>query len=361
MVAGQRPRPLPLFLDLVREAAGTNPVLAARALEGLRLYQSAERRDQERLQNVLAQAGRVRLVDYGGNGPPVIFVPSLINPHIILDLAEGNSLIGYIAAAGFRPLLVDWGKPTIADASENLADHITHYIVPLIHEIEETTGQMPHLVGYCLGGTMALAAAHLAPVASLSLIASPWHFDRYGDDRSMLSGLWTDNQEACTQLGFVPMEVLQAAFWRMDPSRTVQKFADLAARNENQIAQFVQLEDWANDGAPLTYAAGEDLFTNLFRENITGAGKWTVGGKIITPATLPCHARQFVSTTDRIVPLDSCAEGIPNIPSPAGHVGMVVGSSARATLWDPLAKWLSQVQHDSKSPSNLSPSQGTPP
>lgn len=337
------PRPLPLFLDLVRETAIVDPALASRAMAGLRRYQEAPRRDAARPQHIAAQIGRVRLIDYGGEGAPVVFIPSLINPHIVLDLTPENSLIRHIRSQGFRPFLVDWGQPQRDHATETLNDHITRYLVPLIGSVAERHGA-PHLVGYCLGGTIAVAAAHLAPAASLSLIAAPWHFDHYGEDKAMLAGLWTDNQEACAALGLVPVEVLQIAFWRMDPARTVMKYARLADADDAMLAQFIALEDWANEGAPLTFAAGKALFEELFAGNLSGNGQWTISGHTILPETLPCPSRQFVSTTDRIVPLASCPSAIEQIPSSAGHVGMVVGSSAHTTLWEPMAKWLSQVQ-----------------
>ena len=64
---------------------------------------------------VVAAAGRAGLRDYGGSGPPVVFVPSLINPPHVLDLAEANSLLRWLAAQGVRPLLVDWGTPAPAE------------------------------------------------------------------------------------------------------------------------------------------------------------------------------------------------------------------------------------------------------
>lgn len=161
----------------------------------------------------------------------------------------------------------------------------------------------------------------------------------------MLSGLWTDNREACSLLGVVPVEILQIAFWRMDPRRTVQKYARLVDVADTKLAQFVALEDWANEGAPLTFAAGQALFEQFFAENRSGAEAWTIDGVKITPETLSCPARQFVSTTDRIVPVASCPRAIDQVATSSGHVGMVVGSGARETLWEPMAKWLSQVQH----------------
>ncbi len=54
--------------------------------------------------------GNTRLLDYGpAAGRPVLFDPSLINRAYVLDLAEGNSMLCWLAEHGVRPLLLDWG------------------------------------------------------------------------------------------------------------------------------------------------------------------------------------------------------------------------------------------------------------
>ncbi|HYZ47683.1 MAG TPA: alpha/beta hydrolase, partial [Sphingomonas sp.] len=163
------PRPLPLFLDMVREQTEGDPVRRAAVLAGLRAYQEAERLPRPPEMPPAARAGRAMLRDYGGSGPPAVFVPSLINPPFILDLSEGNSLLGWLAGKGVRPLLVDWGDP--ADAEEeaelDIAGHVEQFLLPLLAEL----GEPVHLVGYCLGGTMTLAAAMHAQLRSLTLIA----------------------------------------------------------------------------------------------------------------------------------------------------------------------------------------------
>ncbi len=60
---------------------------------------------------VIASAGRAVLRDYGGSGRPAIFVPSLINPPDVLDLAEANSMLRWLSQHDLRPLLVDCGEP----------------------------------------------------------------------------------------------------------------------------------------------------------------------------------------------------------------------------------------------------------
>ena len=99
------------------------------------------------------------------------------------------------------------------------------------------------------------------------------------------------------------MEVLQCAFWNLDPARTVAKFEAFAhALGGAEARTFVMLEDWANDGPPLSEAAARELFEDLFRDDLTGAGRWQVDGATIDPAALAMPLLNIVSTSDRIVP-----------------------------------------------------------
>ncbi len=281
--------------------------------------------------------GRVWLRDYGGDGPTVLLVPSLINPPYILDLMPGRSLARWIAAQGHRTWLLDWGTPSPADAELDLTGHVERLLLPLIARLPEP----PILIGYCLGGTMSVAASTRARVAGLATIAAPWHFDGYGADTlAGMAALWEAARLPCQQLGLVPMEVLQAGFWKLDPARTVAKY-EAFSRAEGEAAEmFVAMEDWANTGAPLTYAAGAELFEALLARNVSGRGQWRVGGALAVPSNLDCPAVEFVSLHDRIVPAATAIGLGQRHDLHAGHVGMVVGSGARAQLWEPLGRWL---------------------
>jgi polyhydroxyalkanoate synthase subunit PhaC len=338
------PRPLPLFLSLLRSETAASPDRRAAALAGLKAFQAAERPSRRPLKPAIASAGRATLRDYGGTGVPVVFVPSLINPPFILDLAEGNSLLEWLATQGLRPLLVDWGSPGPEARHEGLEHHITTLLLPLLQAL----GEPPLLAGYCLGGTLALAAAALHPVRGLATIAAPWRFRRYGPAAlSAIAEHWHAAQPACEALGLVPMEVLQAGFWQLDPARTVAKFERFAQAEPGsaQARAFVALEDWANAGAPLPYAAGAEMFERFFTADRPGAGRWWVGGTRILPSRLPCPATEFLSATDRIVPA-ATAIGLADRRSLAlGHVGMIVGGRARTALWEPLRDWLLAAAH----------------
>ena len=329
---------MPLFLDMVREAAVRDPELARRALEGMRLYGLAERPVRAPLPVAYAE-GRARLLQCGTAGPPVVLVPSLINPSVVLDLDQKRSLVRFIAARGYRALLLDWGSPSADEAELDIAGHVERYLLPLTEQV----GEPVHLVGYCLGGTMAIAAAALAQPRSLTLLATPWHYARYPRAAAAeLAGMWRGMKPSVEAMGLMPMEMLQPAFWSLDRERSVAKYATLAgcAENDPAVVAFAQLEDWANDGAPLTRAVSVDLFERFIADDAPGSGRWVVGDSSIDPASVACPSLHFVASNDRIAPSETAPDAIRSIVCPSGHVGMVVGSRAAEFCWAPLATWL---------------------
>lgn len=325
----------------MRSETAASPDRRAAALAGLRAYQDAERPAPRPPKPAIARAGRAMLRDYGGRGRPVVFVPSIINPPLVLDLARGNSLLRWLARQGLRPMLVDWGMPTTEHRDEDATAHVEQLLLPLLDSLDRP----PALVGYCLGGTLALGAAATLPVAGVATIAAPWHFTGYGASLGPISTLWDEARATCDALGVVPMEVLQAGFWQLDPARTIAKFERFSRLEPGSEAAraFIALEDWANGGAPLPYATGRELFDSFFTADLPGTGRWQIRGQAAVPQALTCPTLSFVSTTDRIVPAASAPQLAETRKLSTGHVGMVVGGRARAQLWQPLADWLSAL------------------
>ena len=326
------PRPLPLFLELVRRQAAHDPAIAKQALAGLDRYASAARVRRDPPRPVTASIGGAALRDHGGTGRPLILVPSLINPPHILDLDSDTSLAAALTASR-HVLLLDWGK-----ASErgelSIAGHVETILVPLIDQLDEP----PALLGYCLGGTMAIAAAGLTPIDRLATLAAPWHFAAYSDQsRAALAKIWEGARGPSASLGALPMEVLQAAFWALDPARTVAKFAHLASLDpaSDEARRFVMLEDWANEGEPLPLPAARELVEDLFGADLPGRGEWQVGGH---PVANAANALHLTAASDHIVPAGSAPAG-ERASIASGHVGMIVGR-ARHVLHDRLNAFL---------------------
>jgi poly(3-hydroxyalkanoate) synthetase len=126
------------------------------------------------------------------------------------------------------------------------------------------------------------------------------------------------------------------------------KYRDFGRQDQagSRARMFVAIEDWLNDGVPLAAPVARETLSGWYGANTPALGAWRVLGLPVDPGQLrvPC----FVAAPgrDRIVPPASAralAAAIPgaelHVP-PAGHIGMVAGSSARQVLWDRLAAWL---------------------
>jgi polyhydroxyalkanoate synthase len=275
------------------------------------------------------------LRDYGGSGPVVVLVPSLINPPRILDLDEQVSLAAAVTRMERRCLLLDWGKAS-ERARLSVSGHVQQLLLPLLR----STGAPVTLIGYCLGGTMAIAAANLLPVEALVTIAAPWNFAAYPErSRSALESVWKHSKQAASELGALPMEVLQAAFWSLDPLRTVRKFAEFGELDaaSAEARRFVELEEWANEGEPLPCPAAEELIENFFCDDLPGSGRWLIDQSIMSDS-LAVPSLHLTAEHDRIAPAETGPRG-ERVTIHSGHVGMIVGS-ARKQLHEALSHFL---------------------
>lgn len=304
------------------------------------------------------QDGSTRLLDYGaGGGAPVLVVPSLINRAYILDLAEGKSLLRFLAGAGLRPLLVDWGRPAALERGFNLTCYIAGRLEAAAAAAAE--GTPIAVLGYCMGGLLALALADRRPdlVGSLALLASPWdfHAERAGWAR-LLGEIAAPLTQSFAALGEVPVDMLQLLFAALDPLLAVRKFSRFAelAPGSGEERDFVAVEDWLNDGVPLALPVAQECLAGWYGANTPGRGRWRVAGRAVLPQRVERPSLVVAPANDRIVPprtAEALLELLPaaeRLTAPLGHIGMMVAREAPGAVWQPLAQWL--LDHGAPTP-----------
>ncbi|MEX2453150.1 MAG: alpha/beta fold hydrolase, partial [Rhodospirillaceae bacterium] len=205
------------------------------------------------------ESGPTRLLDYGTTDPagtdgdPVLFVPSLVNRSYIMDLTAERSLMRFLAARGFRPLLLDWGTPGPRELAMGFDDCIGATMREALAVANERAGGPVPVVGYCMGGTMATALACLCPdrIAALALLAAPWDFHAAtGGPPPMIVAGRTALEGILATMECLPVDAIQALFFSLDPVKGWSKFRAFARLRPDspQAATFVALEDWLNDG-----------------------------------------------------------------------------------------------------------------
>ncbi|MEX2628557.1 MAG: alpha/beta fold hydrolase [Tistlia sp.] len=366
------PDPLAARADLLRQALrDVEPEAFAAALDraiagrGRTLLEAIERYRRHPYRRDLpeppalwrAREGPARLLDYGalpeatGPGTPLLVVPSLINRAYVLDLSRRCSLLRWLAAEGFRPLLLDWGAPDPVTRGYTLTDYVAGTLEEALDTLLAEAGRAPLLLGYCMGGLLALALAQRRErdLAGLALLATPWDFQAGSSLQGPLArAALLAFAPALELLGELPVDAIQSLFAGLDPQLAVRKFLAFARLDpeSSRAADFVALEDWLNDGVPLSAPVARECLGGWYGENTPARGLWRIAGRPVEPAALSLPSLVLVPAQDRIVPPASAlalGEAIPGAeigrPS-SGHIGMVVSGRAAEAVWRPLAAWL---------------------
>jgi poly(3-hydroxyalkanoate) synthetase len=303
--------------------------------------------------------GSARLLDYGGDGGvPVLVIPSLVNRAHVLDLAADASFLRWLAAHGARPLLLDHGWPDATERGFTLTDHIAGRLLRAAEATRAACGRAPVLAGYCMGGTMAVAAAALRPelFAGLAALAAPWDFHAPdgGAQGRALAAVAPLVEPLFAFNGTLPVDALQMLFAALDPYAIAEKYRGFATLDpaSARAERFVALEDWLNDGVPLAAPVAREALVDWYGRNLPGRGAWHVAGLAVRPQAIRLKGFVAVPQRDRIVPPESAAPLATLLPdahlhqAAAGHIGMVAGSTAERALWRPFAEWLAKLPLD---------------
>ena len=327
--------------------------------DGIQQYWRAPRKPEVPV-NVIHTMGTTRLLDFGNatkeSAPPVLIIPSLVNRYTVLDLDNGYSFIRMLAAQGFHPYVVDWDAPGPEEKPFDLTAYITQRLEPLLAIVHAQTGnQSVGLMGYCMGGLLALALAARQPdkVATLALLATPWDFHTGHEAQiRMLAAMMPQLDALIGLMGELPVDVLQAMFTSLDPWLTMkkfQRFARMDPNNANALA-FIGLEDWLNNGVALSGPVARECLQGWYVENRPLNKQWVIDGAPVLPHHIRIPALSVIPGRDHIVPPASAsalANALPisdAIVVDAGHIGMVAGKRAKQILHDPLLAWLRKNQ-----------------
>ena len=298
------------------------------------------------------QDGTTRLYDFGvGGGVPLLLVPSLINRAYILDLSARHSFARWLAERGVWPFLVDWRAPGDAERRFDLTGYIAGRLEPALDTVRALSGASPVVLGYCMGGLLALALTQRRQesVSSLALLATPWDFHA-GDaaQASAMAGVAAAMNGVMTVTGALPVDIIQMLFASLDPFLAERKFSAFAALDpdSDHAEDFVALEDWLNDGVPLAAPVARECLIGWYGGNTPVRGQWRIADAAIDPGAVDLPSLVVVPANDRIVPPQSATSlgtALPRaeIMQPRlGHIGMMVSRGVADGLWPKILEWI---------------------
>jgi polyhydroxyalkanoate synthase len=288
-----------------------------------------------------AQDGRPKKFD-----TPVLLVPSLINRHYVMDLLPGKSMAEDLVKMGHDVYCIDWGTPSDEDRFITFDDICDKYLGRAIRHVAKTSPRgKTHVLGYCLGGTLAAihAAARPEYIASLLLLAAPVAFSDAGP-----MAVWTRSPQfkvgaIVDGMGNVPWQLMQGAFHMLRPTLTLAKAVGVIDRaaNDEFLDGFLAIETWGNDNVSFPGACYEEYIERLYRGDALINDTMTLSATPAKLGNIKMPVCCIVFSHDNIVPKQSAAVLLDKVSSadktlldlPGGHVGAVVSKAAQKGLW----------------------------
>lgn len=283
---------------------------------------------------------------------PILMVPSLINRHYVLDLMPGKSFVEWLVAEGFDVWIIDWGTPGPEDRYVTFEDVVVTAIGRALRKASRASPtRRAHVLGYCLGGTLAAihAAVNPEPLESLVLLAAPLGFS----DEGLLTR-WTqtrsfDVKALVRGLGIVPWQLMQGAFHLLKPTLPLAKGVTLLDRawNDRFLDGYLALETWANDNVSLPGRFYVTYIEDLYRADGLVEGTFRLAGELVRLDRIRCPTLAVSFAHDHIVPEASAAVAVDLIgadmcahwPLPGSHIGGVTSRGASKSLWPALAQF----------------------
>ncbi len=326
------------------------------------LRQARETRVGTTPADVILSAGTHKLLHYRRDTPatygePVLLCYALVNRPYILDLQAERSVVQQYLQHGFDVYLVDWGVPSDTDHVLTLEDYVCGFLQSAAMVLRDRhPGRGLHLLGYCMGGTMAALLTALRPelARTLTLLAAPIDFA----GKETLLSLWTDPKHfdvdaLIDTYGNCPGWFLQACFLAMNPvGNLVEKNIAFFEQMDDlrAVQSHLALESWVNDNIPVAGETFREFVKSLYQRNLLVKGELWLGGHRVDLRRIACPLLLLTAGKDHLI-APASTEGIrPHVASSdiasmeigAGHVGLVVGSKAHQTLWPAATRWLGE-------------------
>lgn len=284
---------------------------------------------------------------------PILIIPSLINRYYILDLMPDRSLVKSLVEEGFDVYLLDWGRPSIADATITFDEHITGYIHKAVTQVcQDANVEQVTLLGYCMGGLFAAVYTTLFGdrVANFVNLAGPIGFDDDGIFTLMTRADWFNADQLVETYGNIPADLLCWVFQMIRPSSHLVRALFFYERMEDRdfVRNFAAMQTWVFDQVAFPGETFRRYIKALYQENQLVNGSFTIHEQIIQLADITCPLLNIGSRQDETAPYQSViilnelvsSEDNELLELRGPHVGMVAGSGAPKYFWPKLADWL---------------------
>lgn len=284
---------------------------------------------------------------------PVLVVTSLVNQPTILDLVPGQSMVEYLLRHGYDVYLIEWGRPRREQQHLQLEDYVLDRLPRCIERVLADSGERElTLLGYCVGGLLAVLYAALhpqAPVRNLVCMAAPVNGDGLESLKAWM-GEPFDAEGLLAQHGNVPGDWVQNALRALRPFGKAAGAAGLLNQIDRPevVRSHLRMGKWESDNLPFPGGVFRQMVRDFLRGNRLVQGTWEIGGRRVDLGALRTPLLHLLAQEDHITPYASSRDLVrlagsadkQEIVLKGGHVGLVAGRGAELRMWPALEAWL---------------------
>jgi polyhydroxyalkanoate synthase subunit PhaC len=278
-------------------------------------------------------------------GHPVLLVPSPGVPAGVFDLRRGGSLVEHLLAQGRPTYVLEYGDVDVRDRELTLEPWVDDVLPTAVEAVSAHTGRRPvHLLGWSLGGVLALLAAAGRPglpLASLTAAGAP-------TDVSQVP-LMAPRRPLVTESP-LPIPLLGRVL-RLPPVEHLVDRPLAVALHLDDTDYLAQLEAVGRLTAEMDAYRGRSYgqLLHLFAPgNALAEGAVELGGRSVALATVAAPVLLLAGATDDIATVGAVRAAAPYLTGspevqveivPGGHLGLITGRGARTGTWPVLDEW----------------------
>jgi polyhydroxyalkanoate synthase len=295
-------------------------------------------------------------------GGPVLLVTPLAAPALCYDLRRGCSMVEHLVEAGRPAYLVEYGEVSFHDRDLRM-DHWVEEVVPAaVRAVAAHAGRQPvHLVGWSIGGILALlaAAADTAlPIASLTMLGSPFDLRQVplvAPLRPLLR--IPEGNDAITRIyqavGEASPPLVRWAFQLSAFQRLVTKPLAIAVNldDADYLAQLQAVDRFTAEVSAYPGRTYGQLYHRLLPGNALLDGTVELQHRTVAVADVTAPVLVCAGATDSIAPVEAVKAAIPLLHGSqearfeivaGGHLGMLTGRGARTSTWPVVDAWIDE-------------------